>query len=124
MNPALARPLWSGFMRSATDYASRTALRVQGESISFQELQTLALRIAATIQSRSHGEGSPFTAVLGYRGVPAFAGVLGALLAGNGYVPLNPNFPIERTLSMMDQAKCESLIADAGSLRNPRRAAE
>ncbi len=113
---ALARPLWSGFMRSATDYASRTALRVQGESISFRELQTLALRIAATIQSRSHGEGSPFTAVLGYRSVPAFAGVLGALLAGNGYVPLNPNFPIERTFSMMDQAKCESLIADAGSL--------
>jgi non-ribosomal peptide synthetase component F len=87
-------------MRSATDYASRTTLRVQGESISFKELQTLALRIAATIQSRSQ-ESSPFTAVLGYRSVPAFAGVLGALLAGNGYVPLNPNFPIERTFSLM-----------------------
>jgi amino acid adenylation domain-containing protein len=117
LSPGLARPVWSGFMRSAKDHADRTALRVAGDSFTYGELQALALQIAATIQSRSlTSPDAPFTAVLAYRTVPAFAGVLGSLLAGNGYVPLNPTFPVERTQTMLDQSQCRSLIVDATSV--------
>ncbi len=61
------------------------------------ELRESALRIAATIQLRSQSAAPPLTAVLAYRSPVAYAAVLGALLEGDGYVPLNPTFPIERT---------------------------
>ena len=65
---------------------------------------------------RLGSEGPALSAVLAYRSPGAFAGVLGSLLAGYGYVPLNPNFPIERSGVMMEQAGCRSLIVDSGSL--------
>jgi amino acid adenylation domain-containing protein len=43
-------------------------------------------------------------------------GVLGSLLAGNGYVPLNRTFPVERTQVMLDRSECSSIIVDEGSL--------
>jgi amino acid adenylation domain-containing protein len=113
---AAAKPLWNGFVQSAKDHADRPALLVQGKSLTYGELELAALKIAATIQMRLGSEGPDLTAVLGYRSPVAFAGVLGSLLAGHGYVPLNPTFPIERTTVMMEQAGCRSLIVDLGSL--------
>ncbi|HWF38902.1 MAG TPA: amino acid adenylation domain-containing protein [Candidatus Acidoferrales bacterium] len=110
------RPLWSGFAQSAAEYPERIALRVQGESVSYRELEELSSRIAATIQVRTAGAGSPLTAVLAQRSKTAFAGVLGSLLAGHGYVPLHPQFPVERTQIMLEQPECRSLIVDSGAL--------
>lgn len=109
------KPLWSGFVRSAKDFANRTALRVQGETIPYGELGAEATRIAATIQARTGQSSSALTAILAYRSKTAFSGVLGSLLAGNGYVPLNPTFPIERTQLMLELSECRSLIVDSGS---------
>jgi amino acid adenylation domain-containing protein len=41
---------------------------------------------------------------------------LGSLLAGNGYVPLNRTFPIDRTQAMFARSECSSIVVDAGSL--------
>ena len=51
-----------------------------------------------------------------YRSPTAFAGVLGSLLAGNGYVPLNRTFPVDRTQVMFERSECSSIVVDAGSL--------
>ena len=59
--------------------------------------------------------GSPLTAVLGYRSQTAHAGTLGAPIAGNRYVTLNPAFPISRTKLTLESSACESLIVDPGS---------
>jgi amino acid adenylation domain-containing protein len=57
----------------------------------------------------------PLTAVFAYRSETAYAAVLGALMAGNGYVPLNRTFPIDRTRLMLERSMCRSVIVDAGS---------
>src|SRR5205823_9772799 len=85
-------------------------------TLSYHELQGLATRIAATIQAHPEFSQVPLTAVFGYRSPTAFAGVLGALLAGNGYVPLNRTFPIERTEVMFERSECRTIVVDAGSL--------
>ena len=59
---------------------------------------------------------TPLTAVFAYRSPAAFIGVLGSLLAGNGYVPLNRTFPIERTQVMLERSGCRSIVVDEGSL--------
>jgi amino acid adenylation domain-containing protein len=103
-------------MRSADRFADRPALLADGKTLSYKELRETAVRIAATIQSQAEYSASPLTAVFAYRSPTAFAGVLGALLAGNGYVPLNRTFPIERTRIMFQRSDCRSIVVDAGSL--------
>src|SRR5438309_1842398 len=97
---ALTRPLWRGFLRSAEKFADRPALVAEKQTLSYGELCDLACRIAATIQKYPEFSPTPLTAVFAYRTSTAFAGVLGALLAGNGYVPLNRTFPESRTQAM------------------------
>ncbi|MGA2844801.1 MAG: amino acid adenylation domain-containing protein [Candidatus Acidiferrales bacterium] len=110
------RPLWTGFMRSAETFPDRPAVVAEGKTLTYKELRERACRIAATIQGRQNGSITSLTAVFGYRSPTAFAGVLGSLLAGNGYVPLNRTFPIDRTQAMFARSECSSIVVDAGSL--------
>jgi amino acid adenylation domain-containing protein len=108
--------LWTGFMQSAELFPERPALFAEARTLSYDELRGLATRIAATIQAHPGFSQVPLTAVFGYRSPTAFAGVLGALLAGNGYVPLNRTFPTGRTEVMFERSECRSIIVDTGSL--------
>jgi amino acid adenylation domain-containing protein len=112
----MEKALWTGFMQSAERFPERPAVFAEDRGLSYCELQRLATRIGATIQAHPGFSQVPLTAVFGYRSPTAFAGVLGALLAGNGYVPLNRTFPTERTEVMFERSECRSLIVDTGSL--------
>ena len=52
--------------------------------------------------------------MLAHRTPAAFAGVLGTLMAGRAYVPLNPTFPPERTRLMLERCGARAIVADAG----------
>jgi amino acid adenylation domain-containing protein len=112
----MTRDLWSGFMRSAEQFPERAAVVVDGASLSYQQLRQIAIRIAASIQAYNDPSSPPLTAILANRSATAFAGVLGSLLAGHGYVPLNPTFPDSRTMVMFSQAQCRSIVVDSGSM--------
>ncbi len=110
------RPLCSGFIRSAQRFPQRPAVVAEGKVLSYEELHELACRIAATIQKYPEFSPTSLTVVFAYRSTTAFAGVLGALLAGNGYVPLNRTFPEGRTQVMFERSESRSLVVDAKSL--------
>lgn len=110
------RALWAGFIKSAELFPDRPAVVADGKTLTYKELREKACRIAATIQGHQHASATPLTAVFAYRSPTAFAGVLGSLLAGNGYVPLNRTFPVDRTQAMFARSECNSIIVDAGSL--------
>ena len=112
----MQRALWSGFLRSSEKFADRPALFAESKSLKYRELRESACRLAATIQAHSDPRETPLTAVFAYRSPTAFIGVLGSLLAGNGYVPLNRTFPIERTQVMLERSGCRSIVVDEGSL--------
>jgi amino acid adenylation domain-containing protein len=105
--------LHTGFLRSAQRWPKRAALVVSGQSVTYGELRRHAITLATTIQQHL-GSGEPMTAaVLTDRSVTTFAGILGCLLAGRAYVPLNPNFPISKTRQMLRCAASRVLIVDA-----------
>ena len=108
--------LWSGFLRASERFPDLPAVHVEGEFVPYLELRESACRIAATLQSHPEYSATPLTGIFAYRSRVAFTGVLGALLAGNGYVPLNRTFPVERTRLMLERSQCRSLIVDLGSL--------
>ncbi len=112
----MQRPLHFGFLRSSEQFADRPAVLAEGKSLTYREVRQQALALAATIQREHPASATPLTAVFAYRTSTAFIGVLGSLLAGNGYVPLNRTFPIERSQVMLDRSEASTLIVDEGSL--------
>jgi amino acid adenylation domain-containing protein len=109
------RLLWAGLLRSCEQFPTRGAVDVAGREVTYQELAYRAKRLAATLQVSAAPDAVPLTAVFAYRSETAYAAVLGALMAGHGYVPLNPTFPIDRTRLMLERSMCRSVIVDGGS---------
>jgi len=110
---AALRTLRSGFERSCARHPDRPALEVGVSTLTYAELRERAAAIAATLQRHAAGDDPPLTALLAARTVTAFAGVLGILYRGHGYVPLNPKFPADRSRSMLERAGCAALVVDA-----------
>jgi amino acid adenylation domain-containing protein len=112
---ALDSLLWNSFVATAERHPGRPALSV-GAELSYAELARRARCLAATIQrDPSKWSEPPLTAVFAYRSETAFAGVLGALAAGHGYVPLNRTFPVDRTRLMLKRSGCRAVIVDTAS---------
>jgi amino acid adenylation domain-containing protein len=109
------RLLWTGFLRSCEQFPTRGAIDVAGREVTYQQLAYIAKRLAATLQTGTVPGAVPLTAVFAYRSETAYAAVLGVLMAGHGYVPLNRTFPIDRTRLMLERSMCRSVIVDAGS---------
>lgn len=102
----------SGFVRSAGRFPDRPALELGGEVLTYRALHDIAASLAATLDAHATPGEPPLTAVFGHRSITAYAGVLGGLFRGHGYVPLNPAFPTDRTRAMLARSGCRTLIVD------------
>jgi amino acid adenylation domain-containing protein len=108
--PSLA----SGFWRSCEEFPQRPALEVGGAVLTYRELQDRAAAIARAVEQAAQSDPR-LLGVFAYRSATSFAGVLGALIAGWGYVPLNRTFPPARTRFMLEASGCRALVADRES---------
>ena len=86
------------------------------ESISYQELNRRANRVARALQELGVGADLPVGLCV-ERSVDGIVGLLGILKAGGGYVPLDPSFPDHRLRLMLDDAKI-SLVVTQRHLRS------
>lgn len=107
------RALRTGFLRSASQFPDRPALLLGGKALSYAELERRAAAIAATLARQAPSDDPPLTGVFALRSPTAFMGVVAALLRGHGYVPLNPQFPVERTRLMLERSGIAAVIVDA-----------
>lgn len=105
--------LLSGFLRHAQEAPERPALEVAADQLSYGELAVRAGRIGTAIAATESADGPALTAVYGSRSAAAYAGILGALWAGNGYVPLNPSFPVDRCREMLVRSGARTLVVDS-----------
>jgi amino acid adenylation domain-containing protein len=103
--------LAAGFLRSVERFADRPALELDGTTLTYDALHRRAMGIAGALVASTPPEPR-LTAVFGGRSATTFAGVLGALLRGHGYVPLNPRFPVERNRSVVERSGVRSVVVD------------
>ncbi len=107
--PQLSRSLISGFFQSLSRAPASAALELGDLSLSYEQLWNYAGRITACLKDVLD-PSETVVAVLGDRSVAAYGGILGVLGAGRGYVPLNPKFPVERTLVMLQASGCRTVV--------------
>ena len=115
MRDRRGKNLGDGFLASAEAFSNRPAVEVSGEVVTYGALFEKATSLAATLVEHQAECDSRLTAVFAQRSATAFAGVLGALLRGHGYVPLNSKFPPERTQMMLLRSGCRAMIVDSES---------
>ncbi len=108
--------LATDFMRAAQRYAKSPALVVSGLTLTYEELLESSLALAGTIQAVSETSATTVVGILGYRELGAYQGILGTLLAGKCYLPLNPHFPSGRNRALLERAKARILIVDVRAL--------
>jgi amino acid adenylation domain-containing protein len=114
--PAAAPPLLiNGFLASALRAPDSNALWVDGETYTYAQLRQRAAAISSTLARENCSTGQR-CALLVERSVTAFAAVLGTLLAGLCYVPLNAKFPLQRNARMLELSAATAVVVDQHSM--------
>ncbi len=111
-----SRALYEGFVASAADHPRRPALQVDGVEITYAALFERVRAIAATLGQHRFDGAPRRTCVLAQRSVTAFAGILGASCAGDGYVPLLPSHPAARLRSMIARSGARTMVVDRSGM--------
>ncbi|RKN07424.1 AMP-binding protein [Streptomyces radicis] len=109
--PVPGHGLHERFLRGLSVSPRRTAIRVDAESLTYEEAHELALRRAGALRTAA-APGPNAVAVLADKSLTAYVGILAALYSGATVVPLNPRFPAERTRRMLTAAGVSTVIAD------------
>lgn len=94
---------------SALRYASRPALWVDGQTLSYDELFGRAERMAETIDRHVAPGGS--VGIYCQRDLPSLVGILAAVLSGRSYLPLNPALPDQRLATILALARPRAILA-------------
>jgi amino acid adenylation domain-containing protein len=114
------KPPWtnlcSGFFDRAANSPDRPALEVAGQTLTYGDLARRARSLAATLVDHAPATETALVAILGNRSATTFAGVLGSLAAGRGYMPLNPTYPPARNRDMLERSRCRAVIVGSAAL--------
>ncbi|WP_395304624.1 amino acid adenylation domain-containing protein [Enterobacter sp. ECC-019] len=104
-----------GFVKSKNINPHAIAMCIGKQNYSYEYVDDLARRWASVIVDGAQSENSR-VAILGDRNIVSYVGILATLYAGACFVPLNKNFPNERTSRMLAQANVDSVIVESALL--------
>jgi amino acid adenylation domain-containing protein len=86
------------------------AVRFRGETVSYGELRRRALAVARVLRERGVGPESRVGVCMD-RSPDSVAAVLGVLMAGGAFLPLDPAYPRERLAYMLNDSGASLLLA-------------
>jgi amino acid adenylation domain-containing protein len=103
--------LQSWFRRGLDSNPDGTALRVGARHLTYRELDERARRVAGAVLTAA-GPRPARVGVLTARGEDGYVAILGAFYTGATVVPLNPEYPADRTRRMIAAAGLSALVVD------------
>ncbi|MGG4399816.1 amino acid adenylation domain-containing protein [Paenibacillus amylolyticus] len=87
-----------------------TALHFYGETLTYQELHQKACQLASYLEQSGLRRGEA-VGLLADRSIDMIVSILGILRAGGVYVPLDPSYPQERMIYMLEHCNARMLVA-------------
>jgi amino acid adenylation domain-containing protein len=99
------------FEKIVTKYSDRIAVKSSNHTLTYDELNQAANRIAHAILERTGEEDEPVTLLLEH-GTDAIAAILAALKAGKIYVPLDPSHLQARSRYIFEDAQASLIVAN------------
>ena len=108
--------LLTPYIAQARHHPDAVALITPDGEISFGALRRRAGQIAATLSDQGLDAGGTDAMLVGMclpRGVDSVAAMLGILLAGGAYLPIDPGYPSSLRLGMAREARLRLLLTDS-----------
>ena len=95
-------------------YPDRLAVKIGDRTLTYEELNRAATRIARAILAK-RGPASEPIALLFEHGIDVVAAIFGVLKAGKFYVALSPSFPPERNHYMLNDSQARLIVTNSGN---------
>lgn len=99
------------FRKTVEAHPARTALIHNGGKITYRELESQALAISGKLRASGLVSGD-LVAIAASPGGDMIAALLGTVMAGGVYVPLNPSDPAERRQLLIEESGAKYLLSD------------
>ena len=97
------------FEAQADAHPEAIALIIDDKRVTYQELEQQANRLAHYLRRRGVNRESP-VAILLPRSLEAYVAILATLKAGAAYIPLDPEYPTERTAHILQDSRAGTLL--------------
>jgi len=108
--------LLEGLKHTSLKYPEDIALILQDQTFTYKEMYSLAQKQASFLLAKSEKTSIKRVAIFSYRTWTAYIGTLSALMTGAAFIPLNPKFPDERNISILEQCQPDVIIVDNASI--------
>ena len=97
------------FEAAAAEFGNNIAVEFQQQVLTYQQLNSLANRIGQVLVERGV-KPTTRVGICADRSLEMVAGILGILKAGAAFVPLDPSYPQDRLLYMLEDADAELVL--------------
>ena len=114
-NKSLNTTLDALFSATAKKFPDRVAIAFDEEQITYSELDKRSNQLARLLRQNKVEPGSN-VAIYMERDLENFVAILGVLKAGGAYLPISPEYPIDRTKYILQDAQPRSVITKSGLL--------
>ena len=85
------------------------AIQFENETITYQQLNTRANQIARQLQEFG-AQPNQLVGICMPRSIALFVGIIGILKSGAGYVPIDPEYPVDRKAFMLEDANAVAVL--------------
>ena len=99
------------FDKMAAKYPSRLAIKTKTHTVTYDELNKLANRVARAILAQRPDGNEPIALLL-EQGASPIVAILGVLKAGKIYVPLDPSSPRAGTMHILRDSQSSLIVTD------------
>ena len=90
----------------------KKAVAYQGNYLTYSDLECRSNQLANYLRARGIGQGA-FVAICIRRSLEMMVGLLGILKAGAAYVPLDPEYPDERTRFVLQDSSAKFVVSES-----------
>ncbi len=103
-------------INSAQRYPHREAVRMNGESLTYERLDKLSNQVARTLRETGVKRGDR-VAIYVHKSFASIIGVYGIMKAGGVYVPLDPNAPAKRLSYITRDCRVKVMLTSPAKLK-------
>lgn len=107
----MSRVIKKLLLEALSTYPDNSALSISGEEYSYQQFLSPVIALIKSIQNSL--ESQQVIGVLANKSLLGFQCIATAFIAEKTYVPLNPQYPVERNAEIIKQSGITTLLVDA-----------
>ena len=104
------KPLHELFVDAVKENADKIALKYHDKTVTYKELDEKSNKVARYLINEGVNKGD-YVGVIAKRSIETIVNLLGILKSGAAYIPVDPEYPIERINYIKDKSNCKLFLS-------------